>query len=108
MKGKKGRAGSLFRMDLLYDLMRYGNKGELWTAVVAEITTSLRVDPTKIAKMQDLNSAFSRRGLQGMRECLPGYYKGARNIILPSCEHSKGESIRSISKCIWVCVFRWW
>ncbi len=87
MKGKDGRAGSNFRSNLLYDMCKFGNKGKLWRAIVREVQRDLRIDPALIARTQDLHSTFNGRGLQSMRECLPGYTTGARGLIIP-CQSS--------------------
>ena len=87
MKGKNGRAGSTFRSNLLYDMCKFGNKGKLWRAIVREVQRDLRIDPVLIARTQDLHSTFNGQGLQSMRECLPGYTKGARGLIIP-CQSS--------------------
>jgi hypothetical protein len=82
--GKIGKAGPRFRKDLLYDIVKYGFKGELWKDIVKEIKQGCRASPVLLAKKQDTESAFNSRAVQGMRECLPGYAKGVHGLCVPS------------------------
>ena len=84
VEGKEGRGGAQFRMGLLHDVVKYCMKGELWEKIRKEIQMEGRACPVAMAKKQDTESAFNRRAFQGIRECLPGYRKGARGLALPS------------------------
>jgi Skp family chaperone for outer membrane proteins len=82
--GKEGRAGAQFRMGLLHDVVKHCMKGELWEKIRKDIQKDNRACPVAMAKKQDTECAFNRRALQGIRECLPGYRKGAMGLALPS------------------------
>jgi hypothetical protein len=83
VEGKEGRGGAQFRMGLLY-VVKHCMKGELWEKIRKEIQKEGRACSVAMAKKQDTESAFNRRALQGIRQCLPGYRKGARGLALPS------------------------
>ena len=82
--GKAGRAGSVFRKELLRDLAKWSFKGELWEDITREVRKVNRANPVQIAKMQDVEAAITPRALQGMRECLPSYEKGKHGMELQS------------------------
>jgi hypothetical protein len=84
MEGKVGKSGPRFRKDLLYDIVKYGFKGEVWVEIVKEIKQGFRASPVLLAKKQDTESACNSRAVQGMRECLPGYAKGVHGLCVPS------------------------
>ena len=87
VEGKEGRAGKEFRKELLYDLVRYGHQGELWERITREVQLDGRASAAVIARIQDTDSTFNGRALQSIRQCLPGYEKGKRNVCLP-CQSS--------------------
>ena len=97
---KEGRAGRKFRKELLYDIVRFGNKGELWEEIKKDVAKEIRADPAVIAKAQDVGSAFNPRALQGLRECLPGYAKGKHGLVIPSqtCVNVPKEEVRAAAE----------
>lgn len=98
--GKTGRAGSVFRKELLRDLAKWSFKGELWEEIKREIKMENRASPVRIAKMQDMESSITPRALQGIRECLPSYEKGKHGMELPSqsCVNVPKEQVYAFSK----------
>ncbi len=61
----------------------YCMMGELWEKIRKDIQKDSSACPVAMAKKQDTESAFNRRALQGIRQCLPGYRKGAIGLALP-------------------------
>ena len=102
ISGKSGRAGSVFREDLLYDLVKFSTKGKLWERIKKDVQIEVRANPILMAKQQDMTSDFNSRALQGIRVCLPGYTKWARGLVIPSqtCVDTQKEIVRSAGeKC---------
>jgi hypothetical protein len=65
--GAKNGAGCVHRMELLYDIVKYGFKGRLWETVFEELKASQRANPIHVARAQDIKSSFNGRTLQGIR-----------------------------------------
>jgi hypothetical protein len=107
ISGKEGRAGKQFRKDLLFDLAKFGNEGNLWLEIQNEVMRGARADPAVIAKAQDTDSAFNPRALQGMRKCLPGYKKGKHGLVLPSqsCVNGPKEIVRAVAERFFGSIF---
>ena len=102
VSGKSGRAGSVFREDLLYDLVKFSTKGKLWERIKKDVQIEVRANPILMAKQQDMTSDFNSRALQGIRVCLPGYTKWVRGLVIPSqtCVDTQKEIVRSAGeKC---------
>ena len=79
--GAQNGLGCVQRMELLYDVVKYGFKGRLWETIFAEVKASQRANPIHIARAQDIESSFNGRALQGIRFYLPGVKVRVRNKI---------------------------
>jgi hypothetical protein len=51
---KSGRAGSVFREDFLYDLVKFSTKGKLWERIKKDMRIEVRANPILMAKQQDM------------------------------------------------------